>query len=148
MKLFYETSKLYNDVTGIRDLINQFIHYVLMANKALEYIDEEKLTNIFLKWKGHVVFVKPSEDVTRVIFEDGVNDESVEVRLKDSFLLFPQTIVSVGIDLIDGKTVTFVLGESFASDELLKKLKMAFKKAEFSGNSTMQITVDDLLELF
>ena len=146
MNLFNEASKLYCDVTGIRDLRGQFVHYVLLADKALGYIDEKTLTNIFLQWKGHIVFVKPSEDVTRVIFEDGVNDESVEVPLKDSFL-FPETIVSVGIDLVDGETVTFVLGESFASDEQLKKLKMAFKKAEFSGKGTMQITVDDLLEL-
>ena len=145
MKL-YEISKLFCSVTNISELRYRFTYYYSNAKQTLETIDEDILKTIFRKWEDHIVFVEPSEVLTRVIFPDGVNDDAINLTIAWE-KLFPETIVSVGFDLVDGEKITFVLGESFSSKELLKELRLAFKKAEFNGRDTMKITIDDLLEL-
>ena len=145
MKL-YEISKLFCSVTDISELRYRFTYYYSNAKHTLETIDEDILKTIFRKWEDHIVFVEPSEALTRVTFPDGVNDDAINLTIAWE-KLFPETIVSVGFDLVDGEKITFVLGESFSSKELLKELRLAFKKAEFNGRDTMKITIDDLLEL-
>ena len=145
MKL-YAISKLYCDITNISELRYRFAFYYSNAKHSLESIDEDVLTDILKTWQDHIVFVEPQENVTRVVFPNGATDKAI--TLKPAWeKLFPETVKSVGIDLVDGENLTFILGKSFSSKELLKTLKFAFKKADFSVKGTMQIAIDDLLEL-